>query len=104
MPRVGQPYSSGHWTVKDGKEQEFIAAWLEFVGWAMESQGGVFEPPVLLQDADDPHRFQSFGAWADEKARAAWRSDPEFKPRIGKCVALCDDFKPHDMTAVATPG
>jgi heme-degrading monooxygenase HmoA len=103
MAKVGQPYSSGRWTVKDGKEEEFIAAWLDFVGWAMKTHPE-FEPPVLLKDDGDPKDFISVGPWADKKSRDAWRADPEFKPRIGKIVALCDDFTPHDMTCVATPG
>jgi heme-degrading monooxygenase HmoA len=102
MAKVGATYSSGYWTVKDGKEKAFVAAWLEFVEHAKATHPEF--APVLLKDDEDPKHFVSFGEWPSKDALTAWRSEPEFKSRIGKCIALCDDFKPHDSTLVATPG
>jgi heme-degrading monooxygenase HmoA len=102
MSKLGQPYTSGHWTVKPGSEEEFIARWTEFTEWAMQEAPGA-ESFYLIRDEADPQRFISFGAWDDYDSVSAWRNRPEFVEMLGRCRALCDDFQAGDFVLAATP-
>ena len=57
---------------------------------------------VLIRHAADPLRFLSFGAWTDADAVTSWRGSDEFRERLGRCRALCEEFEGHDYTAAAT--
>jgi heme-degrading monooxygenase HmoA len=103
MAKIGQPYTSGTWLVKEGKEEEFVARWTEFTEWSLGNAPGA-ESFVLLRDATDPRRFISFGAWEDAGTVAAWRERPAFQERLGACRALCDDFRGTDHTLSAALG
>jgi len=102
MAEVGQRFTSGTWTVKEGSEDEFISRWTEFTTWALKNSPGA-EFFYLIRRDDDSRRFVSFGAWSDRDAVDAWRSSPEFAEMMGRCRALCDEFSPQDSTLVATP-
>src|ERR671931_568187 len=102
MARLGQPYTSGRWLVKEGEEDAFVAEWGAFTEWSLESAPQA-ESFVLIQDSNDSRRFLSFGAWADADSVTAWRETPEFRERLGRCRALCDEFEPHDYTLAAAP-
>jgi hypothetical protein len=43
MATIGQPYTSGVWTVRDGSEDEFVSRWTEFVRSAVD--GGPARSP-----------------------------------------------------------
>jgi heme-degrading monooxygenase HmoA len=100
MPTIGQPYTSGRWVVKDGQVEAFIAAWTALADWSKENVRGV-ESFALIQDSSDERLFLSFGGWADRDAVTAWRQNPEFSERLGRCRALCDEFEARDYTLVA---
>jgi heme-degrading monooxygenase HmoA len=99
---IGQPYTSGSWLVSAGREDEFVSAWNAFTGWSLDHAPGA-QSFVLIRDAADPRRFLSLGAWSDADAVEAWRSSDEFRERLGRCRALCDDFEARDYTAAAAP-
>ena len=103
MAKIGQPYTSGNWTVKEGKEEEFISRWTEFTEWSLTNAPGA-ETFVLIRAASDPRRFTSFGAWEDMASVTAWRDRPEFQERLAACRALCDDFQPTDSSLAAAVG
>ena len=103
MAKVGQPYTSGNWVVKEGSEQEFVKRWTEFTEWALANAPGA-EHFVLIRDVADPRRFASFGAWEDSASVQAWRERPEFQQRLGACKALCEDFRPVDSVLAAAVG
>jgi heme-degrading monooxygenase HmoA len=96
MAQVGQPYTSGVWTVRDGSQDEFVARWTKFVRTAAESPGA--EDFILVQDRSDLRQFVSFGAWHDWDSVDAWRSSTVFAAHMGACRDLCDDFRPGDST------
>ncbi|MGH2731038.1 MAG: putative quinol monooxygenase [Actinomycetota bacterium] len=102
MDRVGQPFSSGNWVVKEGSERDFIAAWTEFAQWTIENFTGV-ERAFLIQDTGNPRHFVSFGGWADTDAVTEWRSHPEFAAKLGKARALCDEFEARDYSLASAP-
>lgn len=91
----------GIWSVKPGKGKEFVSLWNGFAKWTAKSQKAAGRG-VLLQDADNPLRFVSFGSWKDEKGIAAWRSRPEFREFLEKARALCDEIKPGKLEEVAS--
>lgn len=103
MARTGGRYTSGDWRVKQGNEPEFIERWTEFVTWAKENSSGANEF-FLIQQADDPQHFLSFGKWDDQTAVDAWRQSPDFVERLGRCRELCDEFTAHDFEPVAHVG
>jgi heme-degrading monooxygenase HmoA len=100
MGDLGQPYTSGRWLVKEGRVDEFIGQWTEFTEWSRDSVDGA-QHFALIQDANDPRRFLSFGAWEDGDSVRAWRGTPEFGERLGACRELCDEFEAHDFSLVS---
>ena len=101
MNKPHQPYTLGIWTVKEGKEQDFIAEWDRFANWTAKNQPGARDA-YLVQDLNDPKQFISFGPWDNSEAIAAWRDRPEFKAFVAKVKGLCDDFQPRSLALVAS--
>jgi heme-degrading monooxygenase HmoA len=80
------------WVVKSGEEDDFVAAWKEFVGWSAGMSGsGTFR---LVRDREQPNRFLSFAPWESLEAQQAWTQQPEFGERLGRVRAHCDEFRP----------
>ena len=93
-----ETYTSGAWTVKPGEDDAFVAAWTEFVTWASEMPGsGTFR---LVRDVEQPNRYQSFAPWESFEAQQAWKELPEFRERIMRVRAHCDDFQPSVLELV----
>jgi len=103
MAKVGQPYTSGNWIVKQGSEDEFIRRWTDFTEWALANAPGA-EHFVLIREDADPRHFVSFGAWEDAGSVKGWRERPEFQQRMAACRELCEDFRPSDSTLAAAVG
>ena len=96
MPRIGQPFTCGIWTVQDGREEEFVVRWTALVSSAEALPGA--ESFLLIQDRQDPHRFISFGAWDEWASADAWRASATFGDAMRACRELCADFRPNDST------
>ena len=103
MDNPAQIYSAGLWTVKDGKEAEFAAAWERFAAWTVENQPGAIRG-TLLQDVEDEHRFISFGPWRDFESIKAWRQTPVFADFLATAKELCEDVQPRSLRWVAGVG
>lgn len=104
MTKIGQPFTSGNWTVKEGMEDEFVVRWTEFVHWSVQTMGaGATESPILIRETAKPRHFISFGGWKDPEAVGAWREHPEFQERLGRCRELCDEFVAGDYTVASAP-
>ena len=56
MAKIGQPYSSGSWLVKEGSEEDFVSRWTIFVEWSLKNAPGL-ESGLLIQDSDNSRRF-----------------------------------------------
>lgn len=100
MNTPNQPYTLGLWTVKEGKEDDFIAEWEGFAKWTSRNQHGARDA-YLLRDLNNPRLFISFGPWDDAEAIATWRGRPEFKAFVAKAKELCDDFQPRSLVLAA---
>lgn len=96
---MGQLYTSGDWTVKEGLEQDFIEAWEEMASRTAEKAPGS-EWVLLARDVDNPRRFRSIGPWEDAEAIEAWRESDGFKERVGKLRELLEMFEPLTLEAV----
>ena len=94
MATIGQPYTCGIWTVRDGSEEEFVKRWTALV----ESAGEGEQSFILIQGREDPHRFLSFGAWEDWATADGWRATEAFAEQMQACRELCEDFRPNDST------
>jgi quinol monooxygenase YgiN len=100
MPKVGKLFTSGHWLVKAGKENEFISAWESFAQWTLQSQVGA-GTGHLLQDSEDSRSFLSFGPWDNTEAIEQWRQEAEFQAFVGRARELCDEIQPRTLNLVA---
>lgn len=86
-------YTCGTWIVKPGREDEFVAAWSELAQWTSEHVAGAGWA-TLVQDEQEPNRFQTFGPWESAEAIEAWRSSDGFQQRVARIRALLDGFEP----------
>ncbi|HEX4698308.1 MAG TPA: antibiotic biosynthesis monooxygenase family protein [Actinomycetes bacterium] len=87
------------WRAKPGEEEAFATAWAEFTVWASGWPGA--RTLRLGRDTADPSRFVSFGLWADADSAHAWKSSPEFAPRMALVQAHVDAFHPGELDLVA---
>lgn len=96
---MSECYSSGEWRPKAGEEEEFVAAWTEFVRWASESPGsGTFR---LVRDLEDPGRYMSYAPWESMEAMKAWKGSPEFSEKMASVQAHVEEFTPTELELVA---
>ncbi len=103
MVALGTIYTLGIWTVRPGKESEFIRAWQDFAQWTKDHQDGA-KDAVLVRDVMDSRRFMSFGPWRDARAAEAWRKTPEFRNAFARFKELCSDIQPNTLECVVSVG
>ena len=95
---MSETYTSGTWTVKPGEEDAFIQEWRDFVTWASSFSGsGEFR---LVRDLDRPSSYLSIAPWESFEAQQAWKEQPEFRERIMRVRAHCEDFQPSTYELV----
>jgi heme-degrading monooxygenase HmoA len=92
-------FASGDWVVAEGKEDEFLQRWTEFLQWTKTEAPGLIEAH-LLRDQQDPRHFLSFSEWSDEGSRNAWRTHADFPPHLEAARSLCDTFSNSDYELV----
>jgi heme-degrading monooxygenase HmoA len=91
-------YTSAIWTVKEGHEDDFVAAWEDFVRFGAEHAGsGMFH---MTRDVENPRRYFSYAPWESSEAITGWTTDPQFPEKIGRVRAHCDDFERHEYELV----
>ncbi len=66
-------WTHGVWTVKPGREDEFVAAWRTMAQAAMRELQPRAEPH-LMRDRERPNVFRSFGGWDDPEQVERFRS------------------------------
>lgn len=99
MPEI---YTSALWTVKQGLEDAFVAAWTEFVDWAKDQPGsGTFR---LARDIENDSRFMSFAAWASFDDQLAWRETDEFAAHMERIQQYVERFRPATYELIAEVG
>ena len=95
-------YTVGIWTVKPGREDEFVAAWNEIAARTLEEFPDA--RGTLLRHRDQPGRFVSFGPWQSLDQIAAWRASPAFQQGLRDMGDLLDAFEPGTFELVTSAG
>jgi heme-degrading monooxygenase HmoA len=98
---MGKIWTHGIWTVKPGREDEFIAAWQAMARAAVEE----FQPresPHLLRDQDQPNRFRSFGWWEDEETVTRFRQ--LIGPHLERIRELTEEMELHGLDEIPFDG
>ncbi|HIH73986.1 MAG TPA: antibiotic biosynthesis monooxygenase [Methanosarcina sp.] len=93
-------YSAGIWSVKAGREEEFLKTWTDFANWTIKNQKGS-RSVIMLQNLEQKNLFMSFGPWDNLESLQEWRQRPEFQTAFTKLKELCDEIKPNTMRSVA---
>ena len=91
-------FTTGEWLAKEGEAADFVAAWGEFASWAatMAGAGNL----RLARDLGNPLRFVSVGSWNDLALIHAWKSDPEFRTKLGLVQQYVAEFHPAELEVV----
>ena len=89
---MSEIYTVGIWTVKAGREDEFVAAW-RAMGEATTAEFPAAHGR-LLRDVENPSRFVSFGPWESMEEVEAWRASAPFKEGVARIRDLLDAFEP----------
>jgi hypothetical protein len=92
MPNV---WTHGVWTVKDGREDEFIRAWRELVPLGTGLGSG---DPLLFRDREHPNVFRSFGPWPNVDAITRFRE--AIAPRVAAIDDLLERFETSTLDEV----
>jgi heme-degrading monooxygenase HmoA len=92
-------WTHGTWTVKPGREEEFVELWR-----AMAARGvaelNTAAPPTLLHDRDHANVFVSFGPWPTLEEAKRFRASPIFREAYEKLTEVLDDFQTRTLDEV----
>ena len=93
-------YTSGVWTVKKGREDEFERRWQE------AANGSSLEFPevkfMLLRDREDPRRFMSIAeGWRNAEQIEAARSTPAYQDAMAAIWRVLDEGELATLELVA---
>jgi quinol monooxygenase YgiN len=86
-------------TVREGREEEFVAGWRRMAEGSM-SELDVPEAPTLLRVHDRPNVFISFGPWPDDAAVERFRSSAAFTEGVAAIQPLLEQFEPTTLDQV----
>ncbi len=92
-------YAVEIWSVKQGKEEEFLKIWTNLANWTKANEMCSISV-ILLQDLEQKNLFMSFGPWKTSACVQAWRQQPEFKAAFMKLKEVCDEIKTSTMKSV----
>lgn len=93
-------YTAGRWMPRPGETEVFVTAWTEFAVWASGMPGA--GELRLVREVGDGGRYLSFGVWESADAAHAWKSAPEFRPRLARVLEHVAEFEPSELALVAT--
>ena len=94
-------YTSGSWRVKEGRGDEFVAAWRELAEWSKREIPGAVGA-TLVRDLDDPGHFVSFGPWESVAAVRSWRGRPGYQERVARMLEVLESFEPRTLEVVVS--
>ena len=100
MTQQDRSYASGNWLVTEGKQDEFVARWTEFLGWTRANAPGLVHAFLIRDDGESRH-FVSFALWSDAASRGVWKQQDGFAEHLGACRALCEEFAGSDFELAA---
>ena len=94
-------WTHGVWTVKPGREDEFVHAWRSMARGAVAE----FDPPGqphLLRDRERPNVFRSFGPWDDPQTVERFRDF--IKPHLEQIKELTESIEIMALDEVPLDG
>ncbi|HVE61956.1 MAG TPA: hypothetical protein VNA26_09060 [Chitinophagaceae bacterium] len=94
-------YTHALWHIKEGKADEFIAAWKKFGISLSEMPDAPPAQGTLIQSLTDPLVFYSFGPWENLEDNNAMRSNENVKKALSEIIALCQEAKPGSYKTIA---
>ena len=92
-------FTLGIWTVKGGREDDFVRAWRDLAERTKEDFRDA--TATLLHDREQRNRFISFGPWESLDQIEQWRNSQTFTEGVGKIRELLDDFAPYTLDVAA---
>ena len=95
-PALSDIYTCSVWTIPDGRQDQFVAAFEQFAAAADEL--GAREG-LILQDEDDPARFIVVRRWESAEAVERWQQDEQRRLQAG---AGLRQLAPHAQQAYLT--
>jgi quinol monooxygenase YgiN len=93
-------WTHGTWTVKAGREEQFVDEWRAMVR-DVSAEISAARPPTLLRDHDRPNVFVSFGPWDDLDTVARFRSSAAFHRHMNAMGELLESFDAKTLDEVA---
>ena len=100
-------YTHALWYVKEGKTEEFIAAWKQFGKALSQIPNSPAVQGTLIQSLTDPLVFYSFGPCETMDDINAMRSDEQVKNALTAILEFCQEAKPGNYKTImqlAFPG
>lgn len=100
-------YTHALWHVKEGKTDEFIAAWTLFGNALSQVPNSGPVQGTLIQSLSEPLVFYSFGPWETLEDIEAMRNNENVKKALSTIRDLCQNAKPGNYKTVlqlAFPG
>jgi heme-degrading monooxygenase HmoA len=97
----GGKWASGRWQVREGKADEFVERWKDWLGWTSQTVAG-FGSATLLRSEEDPLRFTSVSDWDDDASLKAWKISQAFQEKFQSVRELCDEFLGGDFDVAAS--
>jgi hypothetical protein len=91
------------WTVRPGREEEFVAAWRNMAR-DVAADMRMRRPPTLLRDHDRPNVFISFAPWEDVDVASSFRSSEIFRRHVSGMGALIEGLDAHTLDQVQHDG
>jgi len=87
-------YTYADWVIREGREDEFVQAWTEFVDWSATETDAALGG-LLLQDSSDPRRFISIGPWRSAEEAYEWFRRPDLEERSLPLREVAEKFEPR---------
>jgi hypothetical protein len=70
------------WTIKPGREDDFVRAW-KAMAREVAADMRMRRPPTLLRDHDEPNVFVSFAPWERFDTATSIRSSEIYRRHVG---------------------
>jgi heme-degrading monooxygenase HmoA len=91
------------WTVRAGREDEFVTAWQEMAR-EVARDIRMRRPPTLLRDHDRPNVFISFAPWEDLDTTTRFRSSEIFRRHVAGMGSMLESLDAHTLDQVIADG
>src|SRR3954447_14585275 len=91
------------WTVRPGREEDFVAAWREMAR-EVAADMRMRRPPTLLRDHDRQNVFISFAPWEDVDVATRFRSSQIFGRHVSAMGEMIQSVDAHTLDQVQHDG